>query len=447
MWKKYFSSYWIRSAFYSVLQRFSLTFFGLINFIVLVRSLSKAQMDTWALFLAVTTVFEMTKTGLLKNAHVRYVTNEMDEKSAIASSSILINLAISTLFILLVLIFGPYVSLKLDKGMDLYKMLLWYIPGILMLVYFAHLEAVQQSHLDFKGVFAGYIVRQVVFFACITGTLIVDKFFNLKLVVIYQLISIATGTLVMYLYSRPYLFHRFNPSWNWVKRILNYGKFVFASGAVSNIFQNLDKFMMGTFMKVPGQVASYDNAGRLNVFLDTPSFAAADILFPKSSKALAEEGPDKVRYLFEKMVGILMSFTVPISIFFILFPRLILYIISGNRYLNAAPIVQLYMIAGIARPFHNQSANLLNSIGKPQITLYMNLLALTFNLGLNWYLLNKIGFYGAAWGTSISSVLILIVWVFLMRQQIGFDWRSVGKYMMETYRMVFSKGRAILSGR
>jgi len=57
--KKYFSSYWIRSAFFSILQRFSVTLFGLINFIVLIRwSLTKEQMGTWSLFLAVTTIFE-----------------------------------------------------------------------------------------------------------------------------------------------------------------------------------------------------------------------------------------------------------------------------------------------------------------------------------------------------------------------------------------------------
>jgi O-antigen/teichoic acid export membrane protein len=75
--KRYFSSYWIRSAFYTILQRFSLTFFGLINFIILVRVLTTAEMGTWALFLTVTSVFEVTKSGLLKNAHIKYVSAAM----------------------------------------------------------------------------------------------------------------------------------------------------------------------------------------------------------------------------------------------------------------------------------------------------------------------------------------------------------------------------------
>ena len=93
--KKHFSSYWIRSAFFTILQRFSVTLFGLINFVVLIRwSLTKDQMGAWALFLAITTVFETTKTSLLKNAHIRYVstTDAEKEKTTIASSSLLINI-------------------------------------------------------------------------------------------------------------------------------------------------------------------------------------------------------------------------------------------------------------------------------------------------------------------------------------------------------------------
>jgi lipopolysaccharide exporter len=443
--KKYFSSYWIRSAFYSILQRFSTTFFGLINFVILVRVVPKPQMGVWELFLTVTTIFEMTKTGLLKNAHVRYVTNELEEKSEIASSSVVINLAISLLFIILVILFAPWLSNIFKVRQELAMMLRWYIPGILMLVYFAHLEAVQQSHLDFKGVFAGYLVRQVVFFVLITGSWLLHYVFTLWDVVIYQLISIFLGTITLYFYSRPYLYHRFNPTWVWIKRILSYGKFIFASGAVSNIFQNLDKIMTGTFLS-SSAVASYGAAARMNIFLDTPSFAAADILFPKSSRASVEEGTEKVRYLFERMVGVLMSFTVPLSIFIILFPRPIILLIAGRQYLDAAPILQLYMIAGLARPLHNQAANLLNSIGKPAITLWMNALALVVNLGINYLLLKSIGFYGAALGTSISSITILIVWYFLMRRLIGFSPRSTYEYMIGTYKTVWNQGMKMLRG-
>jgi O-antigen/teichoic acid export membrane protein len=275
---------------------------------------------------------------------------------------------------------------------------------------------------------------------------LLHKSFDLQDVVIYQVISIAVGTTILYLFSRPYLLHRFNPTIAWVRRILGYGKFIFASGAVSNIFQNLDQLMIGILVN-DAAVATYNAATRINVFLDTPSFAAADILFPKSSRASITEGPEKVRYLFERMVGILMAFTLPVSIFILIFPRLVIYLVAGRHYLDAVPILQLYVLAGLARPLQNQAANLLNSIGKPKITLYMNSFALAINLAINYVLLKEIGFYGAAVGTSISSAIILVAWYFLMKKQIGTDWRTTDGYMMDTFRMVFTRGKGFLMSR
>ncbi|HLI92297.1 MAG TPA: hypothetical protein VKU83_01750, partial [Puia sp.] len=58
---KLFSSYWFRSAFFSLLQRFSITLFGMVSYMLLAkRGLSVAEMGVYAIFLVVITVFENT---------------------------------------------------------------------------------------------------------------------------------------------------------------------------------------------------------------------------------------------------------------------------------------------------------------------------------------------------------------------------------------------------
>lgn len=442
--KKQFSSYWIRSAFYSILQRFSVTLFGLLNYILLVHMLPKAQVGTWTLFLAVTTIFELTKTGLLKNAHVKYVSMDMEVKVEIASSSLLINGAISGLFILLILVAGPWGSVQLHSGRELYSMLCWFIPGVVLMMYFAHLEAVQQSHLDFKGVFAGYLVRQGAFFVYLALAKVLHHTYSLNELVLAYDGSILLGTFVLYLYTRRYLSMIFNPSRDWVMKILQYGKYIFASGVVSNIYSSLDQMMTGALLADSGFVADYGAANRINTVLDVPSYAAADVLFPKSSRASVEEGPEKVRYLFERMVGILFSFSVPIAIISILLPKLILFFIAGPAYYTAAPILQLYMITGSVRPMQNQAANLLNSIGKQATCLWMNTIGLAVNLVVSYECFLHFGFYGFAIGSTFTYSLIIIAWYFLMKKIIGVRISYMFKYMWETYRMVFAQGRQML---
>ena len=443
--KKYLSSYWIRSAFYTILQRFSITLFGFVNFILIIREFhtDKVQLGLWTLFLIAVGMFELIKYNLLKNAQIKFVSGTQDkkEKSIIASSSLVINIGLSLLFMLLILLFARPLQGEVIRYKELVNLLEWFIPGIICMIAFSHLEAVQQSHLDFKGVFAGHFVRQFSFFSILVFHIITGISFTIHDLVVYQSISLFLGSIVLYIFTRKYLSSVFNPSMVWMKKIMGYGGYIFGSGAVAAIYQNLDQLMISSFgpPKVANvNVASYGVAYRINGMVDVPSFAAADILFPKASLASVEEGPQKIKYLYERMVAILLSFTIPLAVFIILFPKLVIYIVAGHQYYEAAPILQLYMIAGILRPAQNQAANLLNSIGKPKLCFYINVGYLIVNLSLNYLCLYFIdSFYGAAIGTVIAFILGAIFWYFVMKKQIGLELGNIVEYGKEVYKTCF----------
>ena len=394
-------------------------------------------MGVWALFLIVIGIFELVKTNLLKNAQIKFGSGSTDknEKSSIASSSLIINATTSLLFVFFIFFFANLLSSWLNTGKDLAAMLDWFIPGILFMIFFSHLEAIQQSHLDFKGVFAGHFVRQFLFFSIIVVHKILGIPFTLTDLAIYQSISIFFGAITLYLFSRKYLNNRFNPTILWIKKILNYGGYIFGSGTVAGIFQNLDQLMISRFGA--HFVAPYNAAFRINALVDVPSYAASEVLFPKASLASVEEGPKRIKFLFEKMVGILLSFTIPTALFIMIFPGLIITIIAGPNYLDAVPILQLYMVAGILRPAQNQAANLLNSIGKAKLCFYINVGYLIVNLLLNYICLSYFGFYGAAIGTVITFILGAIAWYFIMKKEIALELSNILQYAIEVYKMGF----------
>lgn len=433
------SSYWIRSAFYTILQRFSLTFFGLINFIIMVRVLSTAEMGTWALFLTVTSVFEATKSGLLKNAHIKYVSgsNDLQEKISIASSSFLINVLITFLFIIFLAFFSNWMSKELHAGTDLSSTLYWFIPGLIFMIFFSHFEAIQQSHLDFKGVLAGYLVRQAIFFIFLVVHFFSGESFSLTHLAAYLSVSVLAGSLALYLYSRKYLHHNFKPNVSATKKIFNYGGYIFGSGVMSNIFSNVDQVMTGAFIS-NSAVAFYNTASRINGLVDIPSYAAAEIIFPKISKASVEDGNNKVRYLYERMVGILLSFTTPAAVFIILFPKFVITVIAGAKYVEAAPILQLYMLTGLMRPMQNQAANLLNSVGKPSLCFIINTVSLVINLIISYICLKYFGFYGAAIATLIAGSIGFTIWYFVMKKEIGMQLSNIGAFIFVSYRDLYS---------
>jgi len=185
-------------------------------------------------------------------------------------------------------------------------------------------------------------------------------------------------------------------------------------------------------------------ASRINLLIDIPSFAAAEVLFPKASMASTEEGKERVRYLYEKMVAVLLAFTLPTALVIILVPRLVMVAIAGPAYAASALILQLYMITGIFRPAQNQAANLLNSIGRPKLVFWANSGTLAGSLVINYCCLLRFGFYGAALGTMITSLVGFVFWYFIMRREIGLELKGIAIHTLGVYKTVFGKVRGAI---
>lgn len=416
---------------------------------ILARHLLPEQLGIWALFTVVTTVFETTKVGLLKNAHILYVTGTQDthQRTVIASSSLLINAMITFISVLLILFCGSWLSRLLGSGEDLNTILHLFIPGLIAMVVFSHMEAISQSHLDFKGVFAGYFVRQVVFFGIICTHVLLKIPIALQKLSVYWSISIFAGTIFIYWYSRPYLHNKFNPSWDWIRKITGYGKYIFGSGLISNLYTNMDQLMTAGVMKMPAVVASYSISNRINQVIDVPSFAAADVIFPKVSMASAQEGEAKVKYLYERMVALLSCFVVPLTLTIIIFAKWVVLIVGGSQYVaQATPILQLYMITGLLRPMQNQAANLLNSIGKPALCFILNAVTLGANLFISYLCIKHFGYIGAAIASVFTYGLSLPVWYYVIKRLVGAEARNIIAYMREYYILLFQKGVGMLKG-
>jgi lipopolysaccharide exporter len=431
-----------------LLQRFSITLFGLVNFLILIRHLTKPEVGIWAFFLVVTTLFETSKSNLLKNAHIKFVGSNNEEKTTVASSSLLLNTAISALFILFLLFFSGRLSHWLGAGLELEHMLKWFIPGMSFLVLFSHFEAISQSHLDFKAVFAGHFSRQIVFFTIILIQAIFRIPFSLVQVVIYQSISIAVGSIVLYIFSRKHLQYVFDPSIKWIKQLLSFGGYIFGIAITSNLFANLDQLMIGKFTSSIGKlsaneshsmVANYNAASRISTWVDVPSYSAAEILLPKVSQVDLNKGHHQVTYMYERMVAVLLCFSTPVALFIFFFPKLVISLIAGAQYVDASFILQMYMLSALVKPIQNQAANIFLYIGKARLCFFLNLLFLGINSALNYLCFKQFGPYGAAIGNVIGCVLGTIVWYSILQRSIDVKYSNIAKYVVETYKTVYSK--------
>lgn len=143
---KIIGNYWIRSGIYTLGQRFSVMFFGLFGFMILVRILPKAEFRVYALFISIITILEVLRNGFLRNGLIRALAQAETEeqKAAIRGSS----LSLNYMFSAVQMTFFGAAALWLEglwNAPGLAQMLYIQIIGSLIMPLFWHFEYVGQA--------------------------------------------------------------------------------------------------------------------------------------------------------------------------------------------------------------------------------------------------------------------------------------------------------------
>jgi lipopolysaccharide exporter len=433
------SSFWIQSVFFTLLNRFSLIAFGVISYIILAKKVfpTVKEMGIWALFLAIFTLIETIKQGLLRNPMIKFLSEPeyVNNRNKIQSASLIMNISFSILVILLLLFFGQSLANWLNTP-DLFPLFQWGILIVLVLIPFNHFEVLLQAHFKFKAIFYGYLCRQGIFMVFIIILLIADKpFLTLANLVKLQILSQLCGTVVLLFFARAYFYQGFNTEKKTILKMFHFGKYIFGTNVFSAFGRSADQFISAGLISAD-VVAYYNVVSRINNMMDVPSIAIADVLFPKNVEAMATSGIEKVRYYFERMVGTIISILAPISVLIFLIPRLFIMILAGSKYYAAVPILQIVILFSFLRPFSYQFGTTMDAIGKPRVNFWVNLVTMSLNYGFMYLGLRSIGWLGAAYGAIVSAILSFLIMYSVLNKTIGVRISETFKWVWFSYREI-----------
>ncbi|HEY0273112.1 MAG TPA: oligosaccharide flippase family protein, partial [Chitinophaga sp.] len=278
-------AYWLKSGFYSALQKFSVLLFGIGSVMVLNRSLPKADMGVWNLFLTGSAFVEVIRHSLIKNAVIKYLNSEDAATHAhINSAALSLNMIVTTLITVLLVAFIVPLSNHLNAP-ALAQVMFCFIPGLLLLIPFSHFEWVQNANADFKGIFWAYLVRQGVSFTLIVIHLLTGHQMTLTALIIYFDLGLLAGVIISGSFAYKFLQRRYIFEWGWIKKLWNFGGIVFGTNISSTLFRNTDQFIISSYIG-PSAVALYGICLRASNMVDLPSQVLADILFPKSAETM-----------------------------------------------------------------------------------------------------------------------------------------------------------------
>jgi O-antigen/teichoic acid export membrane protein len=430
------NNYWVKSGIINLLQNFSGVLFGFASFYVLVRVLNKHDYGAWTLFLSTVTILEIIRNGLLQNALVKFMAAALPEdQKEILTASFSIG-GISTLICIILNLSCAHWLSQLWKTPELEQMFYVYNIAFILSGILTQFNCIEQAHLQFKGVFITTLVRQASFFIFICYFWVLHIYPQLITLVYLQLVSILLSVIVAWFYVKPYFHFSRRLSNNWVKKLLNYGKYAFGTSVSSILSGTIDQMMLGA-MRSTAASGSFNIVVRLINLIDIPTNAMATIVFPQSSKRLDSDGSQAVKYLYERSVGAILAILVPGIIFVFLFSGFIIQIIAGSQYENATPLLRVALLYALFIPYGRQAGTILDSVGRTKLTFMMVVITASSNIILNYFFIPAWGAMGTALATLCSNIIGFIMAQYILYKHLQTSILNPWRYAWQFYVQFF----------
>ena len=427
------------------MNRVFITLFGFVNFYILIRVLSKEDFGAWVLFTSIASLMELIKHGFVRNPLIRYLAMSSDDESpGIQTASLWLNTIVGGLEVAVLFLCSIYLSDFWDAP-QLRSLFMIYMVSTALLVPINHFDVIQQARMQFKGTFLSNMVRHGGLFLFVTIVFTSGLEIHLDHLAYAQLGAIFISGFVSFGFAKHFLRFSKNLDWKWFRELRSYGFFTFGTNVSSMINKSIDSWMLGKLIS-PAAVTIFNPAMRISNLVEVPTDTLTSILFPKLSERIAKEGASAARYLYEKAVGTITAFMLPVVIFFIVFADPVVRFVAGPGFEQTVPILQITMLYGLFIPFNRFMGLTLDAIGKAKTNFLFVLRNAAFNIISNFLFISNFGIIGAAYGTFTTYVVISIINQVYMHRFLGVRLQGIGKYLLESYLKVFSTGVKILRG-
>lgn len=242
--------------------------------------------------------------------------------------------------------------------------------------------------------------------------------------------------LLVVLYRRPDMGQSISIQPGSLVPLLRFGSWITVSNLISPLIDYLDRFFIGAILSVSA-VAYYvtpsEMAGKLFIIPN----AVATVMFPAFSTSGAQDS-HRTALLFSRGVRGLFLILFPLALIMVTLAYAGLEIWLGKAFAQkSAPILQLLIIGVFLNSLARMPFDLIQSLGRPDLTARLHLLELIIYLPVLWWMISAYGILGAAiaW---VGRIFLDTSLLFLMAL------RVLRAPVENLHRMVFLTGAALV---
>ncbi len=199
------------------------------------------------------------------------------------------------------------------------------------------------------------------------------------------------------------------------------------AGIISYIFYWIDSFSIG-YYKGTSAVGLYSTAVPIALLISIAPVIFLQLFFPLINKEYSKKNFNLIKQLSQQVSKWIFMVNLPILVLLVLFPGTAINLLFGSAFLQASvPLIILSIGAFISSVFL-VSNQLVLMVGKSKIIFYDILIACLLNFILNsilvpiekiWFIENTLGMNGAAIATTISIVVLNLLFLIQAKKYIS----------------------------
>lgn len=186
----------------------------------------------------------------------------------------------------------------------------------------------------------------------------------------------------------------------YLKRIINRGKWITASGVFQYLYQNFDNIVVGRMLGT-GQLGLYQIAYNISIIPITEiTDVFSRVTFPVFAKI--QEDRFRLKRAFLKIVFTISVLVIPFGLMLFFFPYQLVHFVLGDKWLAITIILPILAVSSVIRSIFGYCATVFLSVNKQE---YVTLITLASILGLALSivpLVSMFGIYGAAISTLVG---------------------------------------------
>lgn len=435
----------LKAGMYSALIKASTLVFGIASTVILTRVLTESALGTWAQFLLISSIIEIIRQSMVRNALIRfYHVAKEEDRDAVFAAAMWLNVFITSVSSVALVVLAFFNIEAPLNAAGLNEMLLWFIPGNILIGVSTYFEWRMAVYPNFKPVFHALFIRQMIALSLVIY--LAFGFLEMSGVALVWAYNAGIIASALFIFWRHFSVFQFRWQWHaaWVSKFVHYSKYVVGTNAASSVFRTTDHFMTSILIS-SAMVAPLSICARLTNIIDIPSQVLADVLFPKSAALHAGGGNNEVGALYERAVGIGLAIVVPAALVVITVPGIFLYLIGGEKYTSYTQLLQLCVCVSFFMPFLRQFGTLLDSTGRPHINMMMMMTLMSVSVIACYVFITSFGLKGAAYGVLTAHAVVFIINQIIMHRLFQVSIPRIFKQMIYAYEYLFGIAKSKLA--